>query len=214
MKTRAILSFSTFSRYTTDMASQPRMRMTYEEYAEGEKTTLYRNEYFRGEVFPMCSGTGDHAQIGANVMSALHQELRRRGCRLLAGNMRFHIAAVGLHTYCDGIVVRGECEFFRDDHYVLANPTLLIEVVSPDSEAFDRGRKAEFYRIIPSLAHYLLIAEDRLSVELFTRLDDKTWQLNTGTHITDALYFSAFETSLSVAEIYRGIDLPPARLHK
>jgi len=107
--------------------------------------------------------------IVSNCLVNIGRQLKKRPCRVYPSDLRLKVQATGLFTYPDVTVVCGEPQFEYDRGDVLTNPVLIIEVLSDSTEAYDRGAKFEMYRTIPSLQHYVLIAQDRISVESFTR---------------------------------------------
>src|SRR5436190_10717366 len=159
------------------MSSVPKTFLTPEQYLEIERKAEYKSEYFRGEMFAMAGGTLAHSLLVGNVMGNLWPRARARSCRTCNSDMRVHIPATGLYTYPDVIVVCGEPQLLDGRNDTLLNPTLIVEVLSPSTEAYDRGRKFEHDRSLDSLQEYLLLSCERVSADLFTRQPDGRWLL-------------------------------------
>jgi Uma2 family endonuclease len=123
--------------------------------------------------------------------------------------MRVFIPSTGLYTYPDVAVVCGEPRFAPDDYLDnLLNPTFLAEVLSPSTEAYDRGRKFEHYRAVESLQEYLLVAQDRLHVDLYTRQPDGTWLLREASQPADTVEVQSIGCHLLLSDLYEKVNLP------
>lgn len=188
------------------MDAQSKPHLTPEEYLAIERQSEVRSEYLDGEMFVMTGGRYPHNRIIGNVMGELHQQLKRSPCQVLPSDQRVHIPATGLYTYPDVSVVCGEGQF--EDRFLdsLLNPTLLVEVLSPTTEAYDRGKKFEHYRSIPSLSEYLLIAQDEPRVEQYLRQDGNRWLLTAITGLEATLALPSIQCELALAEIYARIS--------
>jgi Uma2 family endonuclease len=180
--------------------------LTPQEYLARERLAEFRSEFYRGETFAMSGGSPRHSLIGTNALRELSAALRGRPCTAYNSDLRILISASGLYTYPDASVICGEIEFddrFRD---TVLNPTLLAEVLSISTEAYDRGKKFEHYRKIPSLRKYLLISQDRPAVERFARNPDDTWTLTVTSGLDQSIVLTAIGVTLSLAELYEKVD--------
>jgi Uma2 family endonuclease len=160
------------------MSVQIKRKLTPQEYLDLEEQAEYKSEYYQGEIFAMSGGSPNHALIAANLIATLRSQLKGTGCRVFTGDLRVHIPASGLYTYPDVTVVCGRLELTGDRQDNLANPVILVEVLSPGTESYDRGQKFSLYRSIPSLREYVLVSQDRISVEVFRRNDVGIWELH------------------------------------
>ena len=124
--------------------------------------------------------------------------------------MRVRVTHTGLYSYPDVIVVCGQPQFADEIVDTLLNPTFLAEVLSPSSEAYDRGRKFEHYRSLESLSEYLLVTQDRLHADLYTRQTDGSWVLMEASRAEDTLELRSIACNISVADLYETVTLPPA----
>lgn len=121
-------------------------RYTYREYLVFEEAANVRHEFLDGEIYAMAGGTREHAAICANIMSALSVELRGRGCQVHSSDLRVRVLETGLATYPDVTVIGDRVELDPEDRNTITNPTLLVEVLSPSTAAYDRFEKLEHYK--------------------------------------------------------------------
>jgi Uma2 family endonuclease len=190
------------------VSTQPKTFLTPEEYLEAEREAEYKSEYYEGEIFAMAGAGEAHNVLVGNLVADLHQQLRSHPCRVYPSDMRVRVSATGLYTYPDVVVVCGERRFLDERRDTLLNPSLLVEVLSPSTEAFDRGRKFEHYRSIESLNEYLLVASDRVHVDLYTRQPDGRWLLTSASRLEDSLDLQSIGCRLALADLYEKVDLP------
>ena len=153
---------------------QPR-HATPEEYLAVERASETRSEYFAGDIVAMTGASRAHNLIVLNVGAELRAQLRGRACESYVEGMRVKVVAAGVYTYPDVVVVCGEPVFEDEQVDTVLNPTLIVEVLSPSTERYDRGRKLEHYRKIPSLSEYILIAQDARRIEWYTRQEGGLW---------------------------------------
>lgn len=149
--------------------------MTHAEYCAFEREATTKHEYLAGEVFAMTGGTLEHSRLAMQIGRLLGNALEGGPCRVLSADTRVRIEAVDVDVYPDLSVVCGAPETSAADDHALLNPTLVVEVLSPSTEAYDRGLKASHYRRIPSLRAYLLVAQDRQRLELQIRDAEDRW---------------------------------------
>ena len=192
------------------MSTQAKVLLTPEQYLEIERQAESKSEYWRGAMFAMAGVSREHNLIVGNLLASLHSQLRRRPCEVYPSEMRVFIPATGLYTYPDVVALCGDPRVTDDRMDTLLNPAFLAEVLSPSTEAYDRGRKFEHYRTIESLQEYLLVAQDRIHVDLYTRQPDGTWSLREGARPEDTLSLLSIGCQISLADVYEKLDLPPA----
>lgn len=150
--------------------------MTYAEYLELERTSEVKHEFIGGEVHQMAGGTPEHGRLTAAASGLLFAALQGKPCVVLSSDVRVKIAETGRATYPDVTVVCGPLEPASDDPDAVVNPALIVEVLSPATEASDRGDKFAHYRRLASLKEYVLVAQGRAHVEVFRREGD-LWTL-------------------------------------
>jgi len=181
------------------VAVQP--QVTPEAYLALERQSGERSEYLNGQVSAMTGASLAHNAIGVNVVLSLGAQLKGKPCSVYVADMRVKVSATGLYTYPDVIVVCGEPQLEDAEADTLLNPTVLIEVFSPSTEAYDRGEKFAHYRRLPPLQEYVLIGQDRVRVEHFARQGDQ-WVLTEVDDLTDSIRLRSIDCQLAIGDIY------------
>lgn len=181
--------------------------MTETEYLAFDRASDTKHEYIHGEVVAMSGASEAHNLITVNCLVALKNGLHGKPCKVYPSDMRLKVAATGLYAYPDVSVVCGEAQFSDDALDTLLNPTVLIEVLSPSTERFDRGRKAQAYRQLPSLQVYLLIAQDVARVEEYRRQAENTWILIDHTDSTAQINLSSIGCRMTLVQLYEQVTL-------
>src|SRR5262245_26620705 len=144
--------------YAVNVSTAEKRRMTREEYLEFERASEEKHEFFDGEVFAMAGARRRHNQIVINIGGELRQALRERTCEVYASDMRVRIPETNRYVYPDVTIACGEPRFEDAKEDTLVNPTIVFEVLSDSTEAYDRGDKFALYQTIPSLAEVVLVA--------------------------------------------------------
>lgn len=188
------------------------LTLTVTEYLTLERAADYKSEYSRGEMRPMTGASRKHNLIATNIVASLHFQLRKQPCEVYPSDMRIKVEATELITYPDISVVCGEPHFDDSHKDTLLNPTVLIEVLSPSTAAYDRGDKFENYRQLPSLQEYLLVAQEKLHVEQYSRQPDHTWRFSEYKRVGDRLYLTSIQCELTLEDIYEKVALDQPRL--
>ena len=186
----------------------PKTLLTPEQYLAIEREAEYKSEYFQGEMLAMALSDWVHNQLVVNLVAGFHNQFRSRPCDVYPSQMRVLVRATGLYTYPDVVVVCGERQFVDERRDILLNPSLLVEVLSPSTEAYDRGRKSEHYRSIESLREYLLVASDHVQAELYTRQPDGRWLLTAAGRLEDSLDLQSVGCRLALLDLYEKTDVP------
>jgi Uma2 family endonuclease len=194
------------------MALPARKWHTVGEYLRLEMSSVERHEFHDGEILAMSGGTYDHSLICANVVGELRARLKGSPCRVLESNMRVAIRALSRYVYADGSVVCGQPEFDPNDpdRTTILNPRVIVEVLSPSTETYDRSEKFRAYQTIQSLQQYVLVSTDRPLVELFTRQSDDRWSPAVSADLHAIAEIGAIHVELPLAEVYDGITFAPA----
>lgn len=188
------------------MSTQSKPHLTPEQYLEIERTAEFKSEYCRGEMFAMSGASRVHNLIAVNAAALIHQQLRGRPCEAYPSDMRISVGSTGLYTYPDVNVVYGEPRFLDGTFDTLTNPTVLVEILSESTEAYDRGAKFGMYRSLESLAEYVLISSLRVSAELFTRQPDGLWLLNAKSGLEDCLDLKSIDCRLRLSDLYEKVE--------
>ena len=160
------------------MSAVPKPFLTPQEYVARERRAEIKSEYLRGEVFAMSGASRKHNLIAGNVNRVLGEQLRERECEVYPGDMRVKVSPTGLYTYPDVTVACGEPEFEDAEVDTLLNPRVIVEVLSPSTADYDRGRKFTHYRRLPSLREYVLISQECPLVEHYVRQGQDEWLLS------------------------------------
>ena len=155
------------------MSIQPKPYYSFDDYLAAERECVdAKHEYVAGQVFAMVGATYNHNLIATNLARELSTKLKSRPCIVLSSDMRLHIQAGDACLYPDILVLCDKPRFHDGRKDVLTDATLVAEVLSPSTEGYDRGGKFALYRSLPSLRQYLLVAQDRLAIDAFTRRPD------------------------------------------
>lgn len=182
------------------------------EYLTFERDAQTKHEYLNGEIYAMAGASPQHNQIGFNATVSLGSQIKGRNCRGYTADQKVRTDPQDLFSYPDITIVCGEPEFHDDHKDVVLNPTVIIEVLSPTTEAYDRTEKFARYRTIPSLRDYLLIAQDRPCIEHFTRQKGKRqWLYNVETELTSSIWIESIKCELKLADVYELVEFPAKR---
>lgn len=193
------------------MSVQPKPYYSFEDYLAAERECRdEKHEYVAGQVFAMTGASFNHNLIAANLVRHLGNRLESGPCLVVAADMRLRIETADACTYPDVIVLCDRPSFHDGRRDVLTNPTLLVEVLSPSTEGYDRGGKFALYRHLPSLRQYLLVAQDRCAVDVFTRQPGDRWILDAYTDPRAEIPLDSVGCTLPVGEIYAKADLAPS----
>ena len=192
------------------MASRQERIYTLAEYLAFERDSEGKHEYLNGRIYAMSGGSPNHARIAVNLIRELATQLRGRPCEAFGSDMRIRIPESGLHTYPDASAVCGEPRFVRDvlDH--LLNPSLIVEVLSKSTAAYDRGEKFEHYRKIPTLEEYVLFEQDRARAEHYVRdgVSGDRWGLTVLRGLDATLPLPSIGCVLALRDVYERVELP------
>jgi len=184
--------------------------VTLDEYRAIAETAEERLEYCNGEIFTMSGGSHPHSRIAVNIITFLSINLRDTDFQVCNGDMRIWIPEFQCGTYADVLVINGEPEFNSTRTDEILNPLLIVEVLSPSTQDYDRGEKFRKYRSIPSLAEYLLISQSEPYIEYYFKLDSKSeksdiWQFQISDRLEQKITLPSLNIEIPLSEIYRRI---------
>jgi Uma2 family endonuclease len=210
------------------MSAQVKKLYTPEEYLALERASLEKHEYFNGEIFPLGAGLNHHGLLtmtGASfrhttlvgsVFAALRSAVRKQGCSMHTSDLKVKTPS-GLYAYPDIVIVCGKPEFLDGEFDTLLNPIAIIEVLSNSTSNYDRTKKFDHYRSIPTLNNYILVEQAMMRVEHFTRTDNPQvppeqtlWGFRSYTNAADILSLSGMEAALALSDVYEDIDFTDA----
>lgn len=192
-------------------------RYTVEEYLALERGSEERHEYLDGQIYAMAGESNEHADITVNLVRELSSQLKGTPCRVwtkdskvLSGPaIRSYKSIKGLFSYPDIVVVCGEPRFLDKHRDVLLNPTLIIEVLSPSTESFDRGEKFWRYRThLASLTDYVQVSQALPLIEPFRRQSTDEWVLSTVSDMAGSLHLASINCTLRMSEVYDRVGFP------
>lgn len=190
------------------MSSAAIQRDSPADYLALERANEFKHEFFDGEMFLRVGATLEHCQIAANMIGELGNQLTDTPCCVLTSDMKIKLPT-GLYTYPDASVVCDQPQYEDDRKDVLLNPLLVVEVLSPSTEAYDRGQKFRHYQTCPSLREYVLIAQDRSAVDHYLRQPTGQWLLTTFESLDATMPLPSLGVGLRLSEIYAKVEFPP-----
>ncbi len=183
-----------------------------EEYITLERKAIptydtVRSEYVKGKIVAMSGASRLHNLISMNISGELRNLLKETGCETYKGEMRVSTPGTSSYFYPDVVVVCDEPRFEDDVFDTLLNPIVLVEVLSPSTEAYDRGEKFLHYRQLESLKEYILVSQDRVNVERYLRMQDE-WRYTYYQDLNDVLPIASIQCELPLQEIYERVTFP------
>lgn len=180
--------------------------MTEREYLDIERKAEIRSEYIAGRIYTMSGASERHNLIAGNLYALVWSQLRGGPCRAYMSDLRVKVARTSMYTYPDIVAICGERRF-EDSHIdTLLNPSLIVEVLSESTEAYDRGEKFAHFRRLETLREYVLIAQDKVRIEHYQRQGEQ-WVLSEISDAGDTLHLPAIDCHVAVAAIYENIEL-------
>ncbi len=185
------------------MIASARPRLSYEEYCQIEAESSIRHEYQDGQAWAVAGGSREHAAVAANVVALLAFALRGGRCQVHTSALRIRVVATGLATYPDVSVVCGRAELDPEDRlgHTVTNPRVLVEVLSPSTETYDRTEKLAQYQRIESLREVVLVGHGAQRIDVWRRAGDGSWSVPS--HVDGVVALSSIGATLAVSEVYR-----------
>jgi Uma2 family endonuclease len=177
-------------------------RLTPEQYLELDRASSVKSEYVDGDMFAMAGASFRHSLIVTNLGGELRAQLRDRPCTVHTSDLRVATDPARHYTYPDVIVTCGSPQFIDDRFDTLTNPNVVAEVLSQSTENYDRGEKFERYRAVAALGEYILVAHDRVHLEVYSRQPDGSWLLRECSSMTDEFELASLGCRIKVAEVY------------
>jgi Uma2 family endonuclease len=187
------------------MSSLAQPNYTPAEYLALERRDPSRSEYLNGQILAQAGASRRHNLIAGNLFSELRLQLKGRPCEIYISDMRVKVSPTGLYTYPDVVALCAPSHFEDDHEDTLLNPAIIVEVLSPSTEAYDRGEKFVHYRRLESLQAYLLIAQDKMRIEQYVRQGDQ-WVLSEYSDPAASVHLEAIACDLVLQDIYLTLD--------
>lgn len=188
------------------MSIAEKTALTPQQYLEQERKAELRSEYFDGQLLAKTGSSADHCTIVGNIAVGIRQQFRNCSCEVFMNMMRIKVIKSSSYFYPDVVAVCGKPQLEDNEQDVLLNPTMIVEVLSPSTENYDRGTKFEHYRTIDSLTDYLLVAQDKIHVEHYVRQSDRSWLFSEYKSANDKFQIDSIGCELLVAEVYEKVD--------
>lgn len=190
---------------------KPRTRFTVDEYLTLERASEVRHIYLDGELYAMAGESPDHGDVSANLVISVGSQLKGSPCRVRSKDTKVRSGLTpmsghgmqGFFSYPDLVVICGEPEYHDAHRDIVLNPTAIMEVLSPSTEAFDRGEKFTRYQTWnPTLTDYILVSQDRPQIEHFQRQPDGSWSYHRYAGLESSLTVASIHCTLKLADVY------------
>jgi Uma2 family endonuclease len=185
------------------MNTAEKLKITPEQYLEGEKVAEIRHEYVDGEIFAMAGSSDAHASISGNIFADLKAQLRGSECKPYISDMKVKTSETQ-YFYPDVMVTCDERDL--QHNYSKLHPILIIEVLSPTTESYDRGKKFEYYRQLESLQEYALISQDDYHVDIFRKNKNQRFELFSFSDLETQIYFASINCHVDMAILYEDVN--------
>jgi Uma2 family endonuclease len=206
------------------MSAQAELKTQYfseDEYLARERASLEKHEFVNGQIFAMAGASPRHNDLAGAIYYLLYSRLRGSGCVPRISDQRLKVEATGMLSYPDVLVACAPLRYDESDAHTLVDATVIVEVLSPSTQQFDRSGKFLHFQRLPSLRHYVLVSQDQVAIEHRRRVEGEAsgaWTIEVLAALTDSLDLDAIGCVLPVAEIYERLDiaadalLPPPEL--
>jgi Uma2 family endonuclease len=181
---------------------------TFEEYLRREEKALEKHEFYNGQIIKVMGGTDVHSEISMNIGTAIKIAVKSllRVYRVYNSDLKIRIEAADIGVYPDALVICEQPQFWNNRRDIITNPLLIVEVLSPSTQSYDRLGKFELYKQIPSFQEYVLVNTDDFGVE--TRFQEETdlWRIKKHTNPDDIIALRSIGASISMADVYEHIE--------
>jgi Uma2 family endonuclease len=183
---------------------------TFEEYLRREEKSVEKHEFYQGKIIKMPGGTDIHSEIAGNMIATIKVAVRPlpRKFKVYTSDLKIRIESLDSGVYPDALVICEQPEYWQNRHDVIVNPLVIIEVLSPSTQTYDRMGKFDLYKELPSFQEYILVSTDTFSVETRFREEPDLWRIKTETNIENIVNLRSLGVSISMADIYENIVFP------
>jgi Uma2 family endonuclease len=186
---------------TTELLISP------EEYIAQERVALERHEYFDGELYQMAGASFIHNRLASRLMRLLYGTLDLSRFDVMCNDLRVHSSLDNSYVYPDVVIVGIHNVQFADDNQdILLNPLVIFEILSPGTEAMDRGKKLDTYTSLPSLQEYILVAQQQPCLERYQRANADEWLYTKSAGLDARVSIGAVASTIALADLYAGIQ--------
>ncbi|MBT9099929.1 Uma2 family endonuclease [Methylovulum psychrotolerans] len=180
---------------------------TAEDYLATEALADFKSEYYAGEVFPMAGGSINHNRITGNVHFALKLALKGLPFEVFASDLKLHTPGFESFTYPDVMVIKDPPAYWQDRRDTVCSAVLVVEVLSDSTKDYDRSDKFAIYRQLAELQDYILISQDKIHVEHYSRKAPQQWLMTEYTSLEAVLTVTALATDLALSDLYDKVAL-------
>ncbi|MDJ0600983.1 MAG: Uma2 family endonuclease [Crocosphaera sp.] len=177
-----------------------------EDYLQQEEKADFKSEYIDGQIIPMTGGTTNHNQIVGNIYAELHFAFKKLDYRVYVENVRLWIPEKRIFTYPDIMVIQGEPIYYENRKDTILNPSLIMEVLSPSTENYDKEGKFSAYRTIDTFEEYVLISQTKIYGEKFVKTGNKQWLFQEYHQEDENINLKLNDITLNFTDIYHKVD--------
>ncbi|MBK8564491.1 MAG: Uma2 family endonuclease [Saprospiraceae bacterium] len=190
--------------------------VTLKEYVLWEAKKHEKYEYHHGKIVKMPYARFPHNEISTNIIGAFKIAFKSlsKKYRIASSDQKIYIPTVNHGVYADALVVSEEPKFWDDDNLLLINPLLIVEVLSPSTQAFDRNGKFDLYKNLPSFTEYLLVRQDTCEIETRFREEPNLWRETVQKDLNGMVHLRSIGCDIPLADIYENIEFPPPKTKK
>ena len=184
------------------MSAQSQPRLTPEQYLEIERASEFRSEYYAGQMYAMSGGTHRHALLIGNIVRHVGNAVSCRSCSVTPSDLRVQTSSQGLYTYPDTVVVRGQPKYADNQKDTLLNPILIVEVLSPSTEAYDSRIQSSSIPHDRLTSRVVLVSQNEPRVEVFRRQTGGTWLMSESFGLETSCRLDSLDCQIALAAIY------------
>ena len=183
---------------------------TFEEYLRREEKSVEKHEFYNGKIIKMPDGTDTHSEIAMNIAASIKFAVRPLPIkfRVYNSDLKIRIESENVGVYPDALVICEQPLFWQERRDVIVNPLLIVEVLSPSTQNYDRRGKFELYKQLPSFQEYVLVNADKYSVETRFQEEPNLWRIRNETAVENMVMLNALGVAISMADIYENIQFP------
>jgi Uma2 family endonuclease len=182
---------------------------TPEEYLELEDKAEEKSEYFNGEIFTMAGASVNHNRIINNLYFILRvkfEKLKQFNCEVFTSDIKIWIEKEKTYAYPDLLIINGEPVYVENRNDMIANPKIIIEVLSDSTQNFDRNGKFDIYRTLPSLQEYILVSQDKIQIEYFNKIAEKHWEMHEYNETDSRFSLANFPVEIVLQDVYENVE--------
>lgn len=190
------------------MSAVSKRKMTAAEYLEIERAAPFKSEFFFGHMYAMAGASRFHNRIKDKIIGELYERIKNGPCLTFSSDQRVQLTPTGMFVYPDVVLVCDPPVFSELDSDSLVNPQVVIEVLSPSTEGYDRGFKFAQYQLLTSIREYVLVSQDRMRIERFVRQPNERWELTVFADSDGEFSLETVPVSIPLAVVYAGVELP------